>query len=1028
MSRPPGLYEELLTRGFAQEVAELEAQGFTALQSTPTAAEARVLLARHLLRLLTRALSDSTGDEATDRQLDIARRVHAALSALDGETTAPDDAIAEPARLLTAILRRPPGPAHVEDPTRPEIPLTASDLLVNARGEPRIGHSIAAEIPSADRIDLVCAFIRWHGVRLISTSLREFRALGRPLRIITTVYTGSTEQKALDHLAELGARLKVSYETQATRLHAKAWLFHRDSGYSTAYVGSSNLTHTALSEGVEWNVRISETETPALLAKFRATFDSYWADPSFEDYDPVRFEKAVAATRRGSPVVFLGLDVHPFPHQVEILERLQAEREVHGRHRNLVVAATGTGKTVVAALDYRRLSTEAQRPTLLFVAHRREILQQSLRTFRAVLHDANFGEELFEGRRPTEYLHVFASIQSLSRTLEGLPPKHFEIVIVDEFHHAEADTYRRLLDHVDPVELLGLTATPERSDERDILARFDGRFASELRLWDALEAGLLCPFQYFGLHDNTDISHVAWSRKGYDSEALERVYTADDARARLVIREVAEKHSNIKAMRALGFCVTISHAEFMARKFNEAGIPALAVSANSTEEDRRSALHRLKSRDVRVLFAVDLFNEGIDVPEIDTVLFLRPTESATVFLQQLGRGLRRADRKDCLTVLDFIGTPNRNFRFDSRYRALLRGSGTGVARQIREDFPFLPGGCSMQLDRVSRDIVLENVSQAVGSTFRSLTSALRDLGRDVSLADFLSDAEVEIDRLYRNGRTWMSLRREAGLLAPTAGPESEALGRGLARIQHLDDPRWLGVLRLAVEAASVGNVEFPPQESRILAGLGFTLFGQATPASVPEMLKTLARNPDICAEVKELATFLEDRIRHVMTPLETVLGWEEPVPLSLHAKYSLDEILAALGRSSLEARYRTQAGVLWVPSCRADVFFVTLEKDERHYSPQTLYRDYAISPDLFHWESQNATREAGVTGQRYINHLARGTHVLLFARQTRDESGYTFLGPMQYQSHRGERPMAITWKLARPMPADFFRDARVAAG
>jgi superfamily II DNA or RNA helicase/HKD family nuclease len=1028
MPRPSGLYEELLTRGFAREVAELEAQGFTALQSTPSAAEARVLLARHLLRLLTRALSAPSADEATDRQLEVARRVHAALSDLDGENTVSDDALDEPPRLLTAILPPPTEPGSSQSPTRPEIPLTASDLLVNARGEPRIGHSIAAEIPSADRIDLICAFIRWHGLRVIDKPLREFREHGRPLRVITTVYTGSTEQKALDRLAELGARVKVSYETQATRLHAKAWLFQRDTGYSTAYIGSSNLTHTALSEGVEWNVRISEAQTPALLEKFRATFDSYWADPSFEDYEPDRFGKAIAATRRGAPVVFLGLDVHPFPHQIEILERLQAEREVHDRHRNLVVAATGTGKTVVAALDYRRLSKDGNRPTLLFVAHRREILEQSLRTFRAVMHDANFGEEFFEGRKPTEYRHVFASIQSLSRGLESLPPKHFQVVIVDEFHHAEATTYRALLDRLEPVELLGLTATPERADERDVLTRFDGRFASELRLWDALEAGLLCPFQYFGLHDNTDISHVPWTLRGYDSDALTRVYTADDARANLVIREVGEKHADIRAMRALGFCVTILHAEFMARRFIEAGIPALAISANSPEEERRTALHRLKSRDVNILFAVDLFNEGIDVPEIDTVLFLRPTESATVFLQQLGRGLRRAEGKDCLTVLDFIGTAHRSFRFDARYRALLRGSGTGVTRQIREDFPFLPGGCSMQLDRVARDIILENVARAVGSTFQSLVTALRDLGRDVSLGEFLSEAEVESDRIYRNGRTWMSLRREAGLSTPASGPKSVVLGRGLSRIQHLDDPEWIAALRGSIGAASGSRRRFTEQQSRALTGIAFTLFGQAAPETIPEMIEALSRNPDICAEALELATLLENRIRHVTTPLEEVLGWREPVPLALHAQYSLDETLAALGRSSLGARFRTQAGVLWVPSCQADVFFVTLEKDERHYSPQTLYRDYAISPELFHWESQNATRESGETGRRYINHVADGSHILLFARQTRERSGYTFLGPMQYQSHRGERPMAITWKLLRPMPADFFRQARVAAG
>jgi len=1027
MSRPPGLYEELLTRGFARDVAELESQGFTVLQSTPTAAEARVLLARHLLRLLTRALSDSSGDEATGRQLDVARRVHAALGAVDGETTVPDDALEEPARLLSAILRRPTGPAQVEDPTRPEIPLTASDLLVNARGEPRIGHSIAAEIPSADRIDLVCAFIRWHGIRVIDNQIRRFREQGRPLRVITTVYTGSTERRALDRLTELGALVKVSYETQATRLHAKAWLFQRDSGYSTAYVGSSNLTHTALSEGVEWNVRISEAETPALLDKFRATFDSYWADPSFEDYDPTKFADAIAASRRGSQVVFLGLDVHPFPHQVEILERLQAEREIHGKHRNLVVAATGTGKTVVAALDYRRLAKDGIRPTLLFVAHRREILEQSLRTFRAVLHDANFGEELFEGKRPTEYRHVFASIQSLSRALESLPPRHFQVVIVDEFHHAEAATYRALLDRLEPDELLGLTATPERADERDVLARFDGRFASELRLWDALEAGLLCPFQYFGLHDNTDISHVPWTLRGYDPEVLTRVYTADDARAHLVIREVGEKHSDIRSMRALGFCVTIAHAEFMARKFRDAGIPALAVSAHSPEGERRNALQRLKSRDVNVLFAVDLFNEGIDVPEIDTVLFLRPTESATVFLQQLGRGLRRAEGKDCLTVLDFIGTQHRLFRFDARYRALLRGSGTGVTRQIKEDFPYLPSGCSTQLDRVARDIVLGNVASAIGATFQSLVTALHDLGRDVSLQEFLVEADVDLERLYKNGRTWMSLRREAGLPALPPGPESAPLGRGLSRIQHLDDPRWFAAFRSALDSIGSGNREFSERERRALTGIAFTLFGQASPVSVQEMIERLSMHADVVAEARELLDLLEARAMRVTTPLEGVLGWAEPIPLSVHARYSLDEILASMGRSTLDTKYRTQAGVLWIPACRVDLLFVTLEKDPRHYSVSTRYRDYAISPDLFHWQSQNATREAGITGARYINHERTGSHVFLFARETPDEGSYIFLGPAKYVEHRGERPMSITWRLLRPMPADFFREARVAA-
>jgi hypothetical protein len=494
-----------------------------------------------------------------------------------------------------------------------------------------------------------------------------------------------------------------------------------------------------------------------------------------------------------------------------------------------------------------------------------------------------------------------------------------------------------------------------------------------------------------------------------------------------VIREVAEKHSDVRQMRALGFCVTIPHAEFMARKFSAAGIPALAVSANFPDEERRTALHRLRDRDLNVLFAVDLFNEGIDVPEIDTVLFLRPTESATVFLPQLGRGLRRAEGKDCLTVLDFIGAQHRKFRFDARFRALLRGSGTGVARQIREDFPFLPSGCSMQLDRVSKEIVLQNVAHAVGATFQSLVTALRDIGRDVSLGEFLSEAEVDTDRLYRHGRTWSSLRREAGLSAPPPGPASEALGRGLSRIQHMDDPSWLRTIREFLERGPEHTTAVSEEALRILTGFSFTLFGPSSPGTLPEVLDHLSANPDIHTEVLELLGLHEEGLMGVVTPIGEVLGWPRPVPLSLHARYSLEEALAALGRSTLAARFKTQAGVLWVPAIQSDVFFVTLEKDETHYSPQTLYRDYAISSELFHWESQNTTRERSETGKRYVNHAERGSHVLLFARRTKDHRAYTFLGPMIYQGHHGERPMAITWKLLRPMPAEFFLEARVAA-
>ena len=525
-------------------------------------------------------------------------------------------------------------------------------LLTNAHGEPSLATELKAEIDSADSIDLLCAFVMWRGVRLLEEPLMRAHEAGVPFRVVTTTYIGGTEREALDRLVrDFGAEVRVQYVAARTRLHAKAWLFRRNTGFDTAYVGSSNLSTSALLDGVEWNVRLSKLATPSLLQKFEATFDSYWNSSDFETYDPDtdrdRLDDALIAARRGRAgdrvtISVSGLEVRPFGYQQEILDAIEVERVLHDRHRNLVVAATGTGKTVVAALDFRRLSTRESRPRLLFVAHRREILEQSLRTYREVLGDGDFGELYVGGARPERWQHVFASVQSLtSYGIANIPEDAFDVVVIDEFHHAEARTYRRILDHLTPRELLGLTATPERADGTDVRSFFEGRTAAELRLWDALGADLLCPFHYFVVADGTDLRSLSWSRGTYDAAELSNVYTGNDARARIVLNELRDKIADIGAMRALGFCSGVDHAEYMAEVFNRAGVPARAVSGATPPTMRAQALADLRARRVNILFAADLFNEGLDIPDVDTVLFLRPTESATVFLQQLGRGLRR---------------------------------------------------------------------------------------------------------------------------------------------------------------------------------------------------------------------------------------------------------------------------------------------------------------------------------------------------------------------------------------------------
>jgi len=919
------------------------------------------------------------------------------------------------------------------------------DLLVNARGEPRVGNALELEIPSADAIDLLCAFVRWNGLRILDSPLRKHLIENkRRLRVITTVYTGSTERRALDLLDSLGAEVRVSYDTKTTRLHAKAWLFHRQTGFSTAYVGSSNLSRSALLDGVEWNVRLSEVATPELITKFQATFDSYWNDPEFEPYNPERdaerFDRAISAPAGDQNDFVPSLDIRPYAYQAEILEKLEVERKRHGRFRNLIVAATGTGKTIIAALDYQRQCTSDRRPRLLFVAHRRELLTQSRAMFRMVLRDGSFGELYVDGHRPDEWQHVFASIQSLAQIdLETIDPTAFEIVIVDEFHHAAAPTYAKLLNHVRPGILLGLTATPERADGQTVLEWFDGRIAAELRLWEALERGLLCPFQYFGLHDNTDLTQVRWSRRGYDTRDLENLYTADHARARFIVQALRDKVADVRKIRALGFCVSVAHAKFMADQFNRLGVPAQAVSSESSREERDGALKRLRSREVNVVFSVDLYNEGVDIPEIDTVLFLRPTESATIFLQQLGRGLRHAvvdgKNKDCLTAFDFIGHAHRNFRFELRFRAVVGAVHTQLRAQIANGFPYLPAGCSIQLDRVAKEIVLENLQQALGGRFQSLIDAIRPLGPDVTLGRFLADTGLEVEDLYRsNDWSWTRLRREAGFPTPPEGPSDRELLRGARRLIHHDDPERLRFFREIVSRPKPPAPDnLAEHEMRMLIGLGSTLHGtrSGTPRST-ESLERLWNHPAVLDELSQLFGVLEDRATHLPHGLDTEMRWRHTIPLSIHSRYNINDVFAAFGPRALEKAKGFQAGVFYEEETRSDLLFVTLEKTEKHYSPTTMYRDYAIAPDLFHWESQSTTSLTSRTGQRYLRQREAGTNIFLFVRRVPKQDGrteaYTFLGAADFVSHERERPIQIIWKLRRSMPSDFFREAKIAAG
>lgn len=1030
MKLVPGLYESLVNEFIDAGISDAAAQRLHVETRTLNSGDSHTYLAQYLADHIRKTFISFPQAERLQRQLELANRVLNVLS-----ESSPEAFDKERSRILRTELLLMLSDTQLQ---RADTPLSTSCLMTGTRQDPTLVSQLRKEIASADRVDILCSFIKWGGVRILQDSL-ETLTTTKPLRVITTSYMGATDLKAVEFLYSLSnTEVQVSYDTRRTRLHAKAYIIHRDTGFGVAYIGSSNLSQAALTDGLEWNIKISQEESPHLWQKVCATFDTYWNDNEFVTYtgDSKARLKEALRTERGSTddeSILTYFNLTPYPFQQEILDKLEAERTMHQHFRNLVVAATGTGKTVISAFDYLRFRRKqgANKPNrLLFVAHREEILKQSLGTFRNVLRDFNFGDLLVSGSIPDSNDVLFCSIQSFNARefWKQVSPDFYDYIVIDEFHHAAAPSYQRLLSFVQPRILLGLTATPERMDGLDVVAFFDNRIAAEIRLPDAINRKLLCPFQYFGVTDAVDFSAIRWQRGSYDQQQLETLLTGNDVRANLVIEKTREILLEVSNARGLGFCVSVRHAEFMAKVFNKATIPSVALSSESPRELRETVQRKLIAREINFIFVVDLYNEGIDIPEIDTILLLRPTESLTVFLQQLGRGLRLHAEKDCLTVLDFIGQAHQNFNFELRFRSLLGKTSRRVEEEIHDGFPHLPAGCSVALERLATKYILDNVREATTYNRRRLVQRIRsfttETGQELTLQDFTGYHRLELDDIYRRD-SWSRLQVEAGLKHDFSEVDERQLAKGLRRVAHINAARQLRFL-LDYMAGENGVFQEPEDEEtrRFLIMFHLSLWGESIPTSLEEGEAWLRRNPTLRAELRELLVMKLQGLDEV--PIETTLPFL--CPLQIHADYTTKEVLAALGLSTLNYQKKFREGVLHAKSLKADLLFVTLNKTESDYSPTTMYEDYAISDDRFHWQSQSTTPVDGQVGQRYIHHVARFHSILLFVREdnSRDSLSmpYTFLGPVEYEQHTGSRPMSITWRLRHKLPAKLIRHVR----
>ena len=1022
-----GTYENLITDGLKREMLTSSEKGLICKQEDIDGAESPNMLTEHLSRIIRNRLSDE--NLTTEERAAFANRL------IDFLGEEKEEKVVDDKQMLAAVVSRQEEArlkATNSTLVRPLTGFRVSNLFTGGQSHVSLSSEIERDIESADSICMIVSFLKLSGVNLIYDHLKRFCSNPQHrLRIITTTYCGVTDAKAVERLASLpNTEIRISYNTQIERLHAKSYIFERNSGFSTAYIGSSNLSKSAQTDGLEWNIRVTNVENPHIINAALATFDIYWNSHNFEDFREGGIEKLYKELQkvREPKLATDILDKYTIlPHQKQILDKLAVIRE-GGVRRNLIVAATGTGKTVISAFDYK-VFTEQTEGThrLLFVAHREEILKQSRRTYRSVLLDANFGDIWVGDSRPQNGIdHLFISVQTFNskyeRIFSGLPADYYDYIVIDEAHHLVADSYRKIISKFTPKLLVGLTATPERMDGVSLLPDFDNQISAEIRLPKALDEGLLTPFQYLCISDETDLTdeELMQGDRYVATKLTEKLCNRE--RVGLIVNRLQYYLADEHKCRALGFCATKKHAQFMAEEFRRVGLKAAYLTSDNDAE-RLSLNKQLAKGEINYLFVVDIFNEGVDIPAVDTVLFLRPTESLTIFLQQLGRGLRLYPGKQQLTVFDFVAQLNQKYDFASRFRSLLTRTDKSVVDQVKNGFTLLPHGCAIHMEEKAQEYVLQNIKAAIYNKAR-LVKELRTYTHTPTLAEFIENNGQDVRLIYKGGSCWSSLKCEAGMCDYPEDDNTKLFVKGIGNLVHVNTVSYLNFIRKVMLAK--GNVKCNDEREETFAVmLYYTLFidniSKVGVKSISEALRRLADYPMFISEILELTDYL---LAHLETKTFSV-GEGMPMGLEQYGCYTREEVFAIFKRQTANKKMQgSVAGVFNIEELNTELFFVTLNKSDKDFSAETMYNDYVVSENEFRWESQNTDSHQG-KGKRFVEQKKNGKKFLLFVRENKKDGygntcPFICFGLVDYIRSKDDKPMKINWQTHHPILPQFL--------
>lgn len=1069
----PGVYETLISQAIQDKLDEYSESKFYIKKDDIDSAESYKMLAEYLTDIVSDILKSyfrrKDANDTISAQVEVVNRILKFIEQewnTEGIETTPD-LLSEENKLF--FLR------GIYD----KVGFTEEQIKAKAKNHPVSGYRVSnlftggndlsmdeevrRDIQTADEIDFIVSFIKFEGLRLIIDDLREF--VSRPntrLRVMTTTYMGATDPKAvrmLFNLCNLGnVEIRASFNTKQERLHAKSYIFTRKSNFDTAYIGSSNLSRSALTKGLEWNMRVTTIENPHIINKTKATFDSYWNSDDFEKLDTEealnRFEDSIWKERHvkngnGYEEADYITRFERKIHQIKVLEKLQFERDIVHSYKNLIIAATGTGKTAISAFDFKDFNKKyikehGRNARLLFVVHREKILRQARSTYRSVMVDSNFGE-IWTGNikpgRTSNLDHLFITIQTLNNnwdTFDRMGVNYYDYIVIDEVHHSAAGSYRELFKRFQPKIFVGLTATPERMDGKEIRPDFNNRFAAEIRLQEALNQQLLSPFDYFCVTDDSiDLSRLACRGDKYDVAGLNQVYNNNTERFGIIQKALDHYVNDPHDCKAVCFCCSIEHANFMDKMFRENGYKSMSVTSRNSS-DLVEASEKLAQGKINYLCVADIMNEGVDIPEIDTVLFLRPTESLTIFLQQLGRGLRLADGKTCLTVLDFVAQANKSYNYESRFRALVGRSSMSIEKEIKKGFVFLPRGCTITMEKQAQDYILKNIHEAIFNLSRLRKECrmfTQNTGQALTYENFINNFNLDWRIVYKSPGSWARLKKQSGIEVADFDEQNKytkLLEGGLSRLYHTNSYQYLTYLSKLMANGMNHPANATKREDKFLQLFYYTVWMDDVDKLNKMYGLAFANREDVVRSVSQLSWFMEElhfMVSLRLSQLNLSTHWlkiDDQAEIELYGCYSSDEIHLLLenklGRwQVLGAQYNKER--------KFAMIFVTLNKSDKEYSPSTRYEDYAISPEQFHWQTMNKVRQNSVEGQRIIQQHQNGWKFILFVRDSKqDEYGitnaYYCLGLMDVDRFHSECPMNVIMNMQNNIPGFILDSAK----